>query len=196
MFEIFNIPHIISTYGYVGIFLIIFLESGIFFPLPGDSLLFTAGIFAGSFGFNLYILTIIAFFSTFLGGLLGYFVGENLIRFQDSWFGRKFLQPKHVAKAHEFFEKYGVFAVTFARFIPIVRTFVPIVAGVAKMDYKKFFKWSIVGSLLWGAGVTLLGFFLGKVFPGIKDSLWIIVVIVVLISFVPIIIEFLRRKRS
>lgn len=195
MLELFNIPHLITTYGYPGIFIIVFLESGIFFPLPGDSLLFTAGLFAGAYGLNIYFLIPMIFVATFTGGMLGYFVGERLLIFQNTAFGRKFLKKEYVNKAHAFFEQYGAVAVVFCRFVPIVRTFVPIVAGVAKMDYNKFVKYSLFGSLLWSAGMTLLGFFLGRIFPGIKEYLWVVVLLVIFVSLLPIIFEYIRKAR-
>lgn len=196
MLEIFDIPHIISTYGYLGIFIIVFLESGIFFPLPGDSLLFTAGLFAVAFGLNIYFLVPMIFLATFLGGLAGYEVGVNLIRLQHYRFFKKFLKPEHINKAHQFFDKHGKMAVIFCRFVPIVRTFVPIAAGISKMHYSAFLRYSVVGSFLWSFIITLLGYFLGSIFPQIKDYLWVVVVLIIIVSLLPIIWEMMRERKE
>jgi membrane-associated protein len=195
MLEIFDIPQIISTYGYFGIFIIVFLESGIFFPLPGDSLLFTAGLFAVAFGLNIYFLVPMIFVATFLGGLAGYEVGINLVRLQNRRFFRRFLKQEHIDNAHKFFDRHGKMAVIFCRFVPIVRTFVPIVAGVAQMNYYAFLRYSLVGSFLWSSIVTLLGYFLGSIIPGIKDYLWVIVILIIIVSILPIVWE-MRRERK
>ncbi|OGI76302.1 hypothetical protein A3C67_00285 [Candidatus Nomurabacteria bacterium RIFCSPHIGHO2_02_FULL_42_19] len=196
MLELFDIPHIITTFGYTGIFIIVFLESGIFFPLPGDSLLFTAGLFAGAYGLNIFFLIPMIFVATFLGGLAGYEIGVHLIKLQNFSFFKKILKQDHIDKAHEFFNRHGKIAITFARFVPIVRTFVPIVAGVAKMNYRSFIKYNIVGSFLWSFLVTLLGYFLGHVFPGIKDYLWVMVLLVVFISVLPIFFEMAEGQKK
>jgi membrane-associated protein len=194
MLEIFDIPHIITTYGYLGIFVIVFLESGIFFPLPGDSLLFAAGLFAGAFGLNIFALIGLSFVATFLGSLAGYEIGKHLVKLHNYSFFRKILSQKHIDSAHEFFEKHGKFAITFCRFVPIVRTFVPIVAGVAKMHYMSFIKYNFLGSLFWSSVVTSLGFFLGDIFPGIKNYLWVVSLIVISISVVPILWGLIAKR--
>ena len=196
MLELFDIPHIITTFGYTGIFIIVFLESGIFFPLPGDSLLFTAGLFAGAYGLNIFFLIPMIFVATFLGGLAGYEIGVHLIKLQNFSFFKKILKQEHIDKAHEFFNRHGKVAIAFARFVPIVRTFVPIVAGVAGMNYASFLKYNVVGSLLWSFLVTLLGYFLGHIFPGIKDYLWVVVLLVVFISVLPIFFEMAKGQKK
>ncbi len=193
--EFFDLTSFIGSYGYIGIFIIVFLESGIFFPLPGDSLLFTAGLFAVAFGLNIYYLVPMIFLATFLGGLAGYEVGINLVRLQNRRFFKKFLKQEHIDKAHKFFDKHGKMAVIFCRFVPIVRTFVPIVAGVAQMHYSAFLRYSVVGSLLWSSGVTLLGYFLGSIVPQVKDYLWVVVVLIIIVSLLPIVWE-MRRERK
>jgi membrane-associated protein len=196
MFDLFNIPQFIHSYGYIGIFIIVFLESGVFPPLPGDSLLFTAGLFASAAGLNIVLLLVAIFLATLFGALLGYEVGVYLIRLQKySWF-RKILKQQNIDKANAFFAEYGRLAITFARFIPFMRTLVPIAAGVAHMDYKAFLRYSILGSALWSSLVTLLGYFLGRAFPAIKDYLWVVALLIVFVSVIPFIIEFTRRKVS
>ncbi len=198
MLELFDIPTLINSYGYIGIFIIVFLESGIFFALPGDSLLFTAGLFASAFGLHLYILIPLIFVATFLGGITGYEIGVKLELLKQFKFFRKIMKPEHIQKAHDFFEKHGRMAILLCRFVPIVRTFTPIVAGVGKMNYVSFLKYSFIGSILWSTTVTLLGFFLGRSFPVIKDYLHVVVVLIVLVSVLPMVFEFIenRRKKS
>ena len=192
MNHLFDITYLFSTYGYLGIFIIVFLESGLFFALPGDSMLFTAGLFASVYNFNLFLLITIIFFATFLGGLGGYEIGTYLESLRKFRFFRLILKQKYIDRAHEFFGKYGKFAVVFSRFVPIVRTFTPIVAGIAKVPYKFYVKYSFIGSMLWSTVITLLGYFLGRMFPIIKDYIWVIAILVVVVSLVPIFIEILK----
>jgi len=196
MFDFFNITEILITYGYFGIFIIVFLESGIFFPLPGDSLLFTAGLFASAFSLDILILIPLIFVATFLGGLAGYEIGANLEKLRQYALFRKILKKEHIDKAHTFFDKYGVYAIVFSRFVPIVRTFLPIIAGVAKVDYKFFLKYSLISSLLWSTIVTSLGYFLGRIFPQIKDYLHIMVILIVVVSVLPMAYEILKKKNK
>ncbi len=196
MIHLFDITYLITTYGYLGIFIIIFLESGLFFALPGDSLLFTAGLFASVFSLKLPILILIIFVATFLGGLGGYEVGTYLEKLKKFSFFQVILKQEHIDKAHNFFLKYGKFALVFSRFVPIVRTFTPIVAGIAHVPYKFYVKYSLVSSVLWSSSITLLGYFLGRAFPIIKDYLWVMAILVILISFVPILIEIIKNRRG
>ena len=194
MHQLFDIPYIISSYGYVGIFIIVFLESGIFFPLPGDSLLFTAGLLVAVLDLNLFVLIPLIFVATFLGGVMGYEIGVNLEKLRKYSFFQKFLKEEYIFKTHQFFDKYGKFTVIFCRFVPLVRTFVPIVAGIARMHYKEFIKYSLIGSFLWSTSVTLVGFFLGRIFPQIKDYISFVVLLIIFISVVPMIYEYFKQK--
>jgi membrane-associated protein len=196
MTHLFDITYLITAYGYLGIFIIVFLESGILFALPGDSLLFTAGLFASVYSFNLFFLIFIIFVATFLGGAVGYEIGFYLEKLKKFSFFRVILKQEHIDKAHEFFGKYGKFAIVFSRFVPIIRTFTPIVAGIARVPYKFFTKYSLAGSILWSTIVTLLGYFLGRAFPIIKDYLWVIAILVVVVSLLPIVIEIIRSKKK
>ena len=195
MAQLFDITYLITTYGYVGIFIIVFLESGIFFALPGDSLLFTAGLFASAFGLNIVFLVFLILIATFLGGLVGYEIGVYLTKLERFTFLKKILKPEHVDKAHKFFDKHGLFAIIFSRFVPIVRTFTPIVAGVARMHYFTFVKYSIISSVLWSFIITLSGYFLGQTFPVIKNYLSLIVILVVLISILPLAFEMTKKEK-
>ena len=158
MLELFNIPYLLTTYGYAGIFAIVFLESGIFFALPGDSLLFTAGLLASTTYLKLYILIPLIFISTFLGGIAGYYIGVHIHRLRKYAFFQKILKEEHINKAHDFFIKYGKTAIIFSRFVPIVRTFTPIVAGVVRMDYKNFLKYSFFSTLVYDRNIVWLFF--------------------------------------
>jgi membrane-associated protein len=189
---------IISALGYLGLFSIVFAESGLFFGFffPGDSLLFTAGLLASQDILYLPILLAGVPIAAILGDSVGYsfgkWVGPRLFTKENSLFFNK----QHVVRAQHFYEKYGPRAIIFARFIPVVRTFVPIVAGVAQMKYKTFLIYNIAGGLLWGAGVTLLGYFLGAAFPQTEKYLTPIILGIIAFSFLPIVFEWLAYRRA
>jgi membrane-associated protein len=174
----------------------VFLESGIFFALPGDSLLFTAGVFASMGILRLDILIPFIFICTLLGGIVGYWIGVNIEKLHKYSLFRKVLKKEFVDKAHQFFEKHGKFAIIFSRFVPIIRTFAPIVAGIAYMPYKKFLKYSLISSVLWSTTVTLSGFFLGRQFPGMQNYMPLVITIVVTLSMLPMIIGFFRNRKK
>lgn len=196
MLELFNIPHLITTYGYIGIFSIVFLESGIFFALPGDSLLFTAGLLAATGYLNLYVLIPLVFVGGFLGGIAGYGIGVNINRLRKYPFLSQILKEAYIQKAEIFFAKYGKTAIIISRFVPIVRTFTPIVAGIAKMEQSAFMRYNFLSSLIWSVSVTSVGYFLGQAFPKIQDYMGFVVIAVVLLSLVPAVIEILRKKKD
>lgn len=189
-----GLAHFIQIYGYLGLFGITFLESSFFFPLPGDSLLFTAGLLATKQYLNIYILIPLFFIATLSGAILGYWIGDNIHQLNRyKWF-RKLVSEKNLKKVHEFFEKYGKTAILFARFVPIVRTFAPIGAGIGAMKYSDFIKYNIVGAALWSGSMTLAGFYLGKTFPEIHNYLSVIVILVVLVSVLPGLLHLRKRK--
>lgn len=195
MSDLFNIPYLLTTYGYVGVFVIVFLESGIFFALPGDSLLFTAGILASGLGFKLTLLIPLIFIGTFLGGIAGYVIGVYLERLHKYRLFQKLIKREHLDKTHTFFEKHGLFAILLSRFVPIVRTFLPIIAGVVRMDFGKFLIYSFWSSILWSILMTSLGYFVGMQFPEIKDYMHYAIILVVLVSVIPIALEWWRERR-
>ena len=198
MIDLFHIDLIglIKTFGYLGIFTIVFAESGLFFGFffPGDSLLFTAGLIASQGFLNIWILVPLIILGAILGDNVGYWfgakVGPKIFTREDSFFFHK----RHVERTHNFYLKYGAKAVVLARFIPIVRTFTPILAGVGTMPYGTFLKWNIIGGVLWGAGVTLLSYFLGAIIPGIDRYLLPIVIGIIVASFLPIAFEFFKSR--
>ena len=178
---------LIRTVGYLGVFAIIFAESGLFigFFLPGDSLLFTAGFLASQGVFSLPLLLVGCFLAAVIGDSVGYTfgrrVGPRLFQREDSVLFHK----KNVYKAQEFYEKHGAKTIVIARFIPVVRSFAPIVAGIGNMRYGHFLTYNIVGGLLWAVGVLLAGYFLGSVIPDVDRYLLPIVVLIVVVSVAP-----------
>ncbi len=195
-----GLRELIITGGFFGVSLIVFVETGLLFGffLPGDSLLITAGIITATYGQNpehpisLSLLLTVVTISAFLGDQLGYFLGKKTQKFiqhkPDSFFFKK----KHFEKAHAFYEKYGARAVTFARFIPIFRTFVPFSAGVADMPYKTYLKFSALGCVLWIFSMILLGYYLGQ--TPLANELHKVILVVIFVSILPIIIAFIKKK--
>lgn len=196
MEHFFNITEIIQNYGYVGIFIIVFLESGLIFFLPGDSLLFTAGILASGGFLTIHSLIPLIFISTFLGALMGYQIGVHLEKLHNYAFFRKLLQKEYIDKAHVFFEKYGKLTIIISRFVPVVRTFTPIVAGVVHMKYSSFLKFSFFGSLLWSVVVTLVGFLVGELIPQAKNYMSLLILIVVIASLIPAIYHAIKERNK
>lgn len=188
--------HLLTTFGTIGLFLIVFAESGLLigFFLPGDSLLFTAGLFAARGDLNYPVVMIGCTVAAILGDQVGYLFGQ---RVGPSLFSRpnsRLFKQEHVERAHEFFERHGAKTILLARFVPIVRTFAPIVAGVGRMPYRTFVMFNVVGGILWAAGVTTLGHQLGKRFPKLADNLIYVSAVIVLVSIIPIVIEVQRSR--
>ncbi|WP_370588992.1 DedA family protein [Pseudonocardia sp. C8] len=187
----------LGPWALVGVAAIIFAECGLLlgFFLPGDSLLFTAGLFVaqGAIGVPLWLVCVVLVVAAFVGNVVGYAIGY---RAGPAVFDKpksKLFNPKHVEKTHEFFEKYGNRAIVLGRFVPIVRTFITVSAGVARMDPKRYFTYSLVGGIVWAAGVTVLGYFLGQ-FTFVRENIDLILVAIVLLSVLPIVFEVVRAK--
>lgn len=166
----FDLVELIKTVGYVGVFAIVFAESGLFFGffLPGDSLLLTAGLLASRGALDIVILIIGIFIAAVLGDNVGYWFGAKV---GPPIFNRpnsRFFKRKNLLKAKEFYDKYGAIAVTAARFVPFIRTFAPIVAGAVAMNYRTFIIYNFIGGVLWGIGMTTLGYFLGVWFGSVE----------------------------
>jgi membrane-associated protein len=177
------------------LFLIIFAETGLVFApfLPGDSLLFVAGALCGLDALQLYLLMPLLMLAAFTGDNTNYWVGRLVgMRLFHRVQGR-FLKREHLDKTHAFYEKHGGKTVIFARFMPIVRTFAPFIAGIGMMRYRLFMLYSALGSLAWIASITLAGYFFGNI-PVVKNNLTLIILVVILISFLPALIEFIRRQ--
>jgi membrane-associated protein len=184
---------LLETFGTIGLFAIVFIESGLLvgFFLPGDSLLFTAGLLASQDELNFPLIVVGCMVSAVLGDQVGYTIGHKAgprLLARERWF----TQRRHVARAERFFARRGGQAVLLARFVPIVRTFVPVMAGIVRMPYRKFVGWNIAGGILWGGGVTTAGYVLGETVPSIDRYLLPIIAVIVLLSIIPVIHE-LRR---
>ncbi len=193
----FDLVHLIETVGYIGLVAIVFAESGLFFGffLPGDSLLLTAGLLAAQGHLELSILLLILPPAAILGDSVGY------------WFGRKVGPPifsrensllfrrKNLLAAKAFYDKHGGKTIVLARFMPFIRTFAPIVAGAVGMNYPRFFFFNVLGGLLWAAGVTVAGYFLGESIPGIDNYFLLIVAVVIFVSALPSMIHVWREYR-
>ena len=194
----FDLLKILPAIGYLGIFAIVFAESGLLigFFLPGDSLLFTAGFLASQGIFDIRILSLICFIGAVLGDSVGYTfghkVGRRLFHKKDSLLFHK----DNLLKAENFYEKHGKKTIVIARFMPMIRTFAPIVAGVGRMNYRKFLAFNLVGGLLWGVGMTVAGYYLGTLIPDVDKYLLPIVALIILVSVLPTGIHFLREYRK
>lgn len=194
-----NLLNSFGTWVLVGLLLVVFIESGLLFPLlPGDSLLFTAGLIAASKSADIPpfapigVLLVLIPIAAILGDQVGFFIGTKggaaLFKSNDS----KFFKKKYIDESHAFFEKHGPITIILARFVPIVRTFAPVVAGASKMKYSIFLTYNVVGGIVWGAGVTMLGYLLGQI-QFIRDNVDIIFILIVLVSVLPIAIEVGKR---
>ncbi len=188
----------LSPYGEVVAWLIVFAETGLLlgFFLPGDSLLFTAGILAGQGKMQLWLLLPGAFVGAAVGGEVGYFIGERVgprvFRRPDS----RFFKQEYVERTHDFFERHGSKAVLLARFVPVVRTFMPVMAGVGNMTRRVYSTYNVIGALIWAVGVTLLGYALGNAIGGNIDNYILpLIAVIIIISFVPVLLEWRRAKR-
>ena len=188
---------LLRSFGTIGLFAIIFAESGLMvgFFLPGDSLLFAAGLFAARGSLNIVVITIGCAIAAVAGDQVGYSfgnkVGPSLFKRPDS----RLFKQEYLAKAEEFFEHYGAKAIILARFVPIVRTFVPVVAGAGSMHYRTFLRNNIIGGVLWAVLFVQLGYWLGKRYPWLVDKIDVLAVVIIAFSLIPIGIEFLRHRR-
>ena len=189
---------LIATLGLVGVFAIVFAESGLFFGffLPGDSLLFTAGLLASQGHFSVILLWVGTMLCAIAGDSVGYAfgkrIGPKLFTKEDSFFFHK----DHIHRTEAFYERHGKKTIILARFVPIVRTFAPILAGIGQMKYRTFLLFNVIGGVLWSTTMIFLGFGLGRVIPNLDQYLLPIVLGIIALSFVPIGIEWLIHKRS
>lgn len=188
----------IETAGYAGLFLIVLAESGIAigFFLPGGSLLFTAGLLASQGVFNIYILTAVLFCGAVIGDNIGYWFGKKI---GPKIFSKKnsfFFNEENINKTKDFYSKHGPNAIIIGRFIPIIRTFVPIMAGVGQMDYVKFLKYNVLGGILWAVGLAILGYLSGSYIPGIEKYMLPIIAGIILLSLMPIFLKIIQRKKT
>ncbi|MCY1138089.1 VTT domain-containing protein [Actinoplanes sp. Pm04-4] len=190
---------LISTFGLIGILVLVFAESGLLigFFLPGDSLLFTAGLLVADGRYlrqPLWLLCLLVAVAAVAGDQFGYAFGR---RFGPSLFRRpdsRLFKQENLARARQFFARYGARSIVLARFVPIVRTFTPIVAGASHMRYRTFLAYNLIGGTVWGCGVTILGYFLGQV-AFVKSNIELILAAIVVISVLPVAVELLRSRR-
>jgi membrane-associated protein len=194
-----HLDQLIAWGGYTALVIIVFSETGLLagFFLPGDSLLVTAGLVASQGALDFWLLNALLIVAAIVGDSTGYaighFAGPRLFKKEDSFFFKK----EYVERTHRFFEKYGGKTIVLARFIPIVRTFAPTVAGVGKMTYRKFLFFNVFGGVFWVFSMTSVGYFLGRSIPDIEKHLHLVIAIVIIVSFLPILNEWLHsRKRG
>ena len=198
--DVVDPKQLLEAFGTIGLLLVVFAESGLLFGffLPGDSLLFTAGVFAARGDLDFPVIAVGCFVAAVAGDQVGYAfgnrVGPALFRREDS----RFFKKEYVEKAQSYFQRYGPKTIVLARFVPIVRTFAPIVAGVGTMPYRTFVTYNLIGGFVWGVGVTSLGYTAGNAIgeDNIDKYLLPIIVVVVGLSVLPVAIEVLRERRK
>ena len=187
----------LQNYGiltYLIVFLIIFCETGFVFTpiLPGDSLLFVAGTLAGAGLMNVLILFLLFSAAAILGDSVNYWIGNY---FGKKISGKKFMKREYLQRTEEFYKKHGTKTIILARFVPIIRTFAPFIAGIGKMDYTKFFAYNVVGGILWVSIFVFSGFFFGGI-PLIEKNLAYVIFVIIIISLIPIFWEFFKKKNK
>jgi membrane-associated protein len=188
----------LGIWGYLVIWAIVFAESGLLigFFLPGDSLLFTAGFLASQNFLDIKLLLIGMFIGAVVGDNVGYVTGQKfgrrLFRREDSWLFHK----KHLVTAQKFYDKHGKKTIVLARFMPIVRTFAPIVAGIGAMKYRTFVAYNLIGGFAWTFGITLLGYFLGRIIPDVDKYLLPVIFLIVVVSILPSVVHIYQEHKS
>jgi membrane-associated protein len=193
---LYNVPELIRWGGMAGLILIVFAETGLMigFFLPGDSLLVTAGLFAAKGDLNIWWLNISLILAAIIGDAVGYWIGyragKALYNRPNSFFFRR----DHLIKTHEFYERHGGKTIVIARFMPILRTFAPVVAGAAEMTYRRFAVYNIAGGIGWVLSMTLTGYFLGRAVPDLEKHIHIVVAVVIFLSLLPAIIAWARAR--
>ncbi len=188
-----------GPWALVAVLVILFVECGLLiFFLPGDSLLFVTGLFlaTGAMQTPWWVAIPLMCLAAVGGNLVGYWLGR---RVGPPLFERpnsRLIKPEHVAKTHEFFEKYGARSIVLARFVPIVRTFITALAGIARMDYGKYARYSTIGGVAWVVSITALGYLLGQRFPALTERIELIAIVIVALSVIPIVVEVLKARRE
>jgi membrane-associated protein len=194
----FDLSQIIQTIGYIGVFGVVFVESGLLvgFFLPGDSLLFTAGFLASQGFFNIALLIAGCFVAAVAGDSVGFLIGS---RYGKKLFDKQestFFKRSHLVKANDFYSKHGGKTIVLARFMPLVRTFAPVVAGMAEMKYSSFLFYNIFGGALWAIGITLAGYYLGSLIPDVDKFLLPIIFVIVFVSVLPGLFHILKEEET
>lgn len=186
-----------GNWSYGAIFLIIFCETGLVVTpfLPGDSLLFVSGSIASLGALNLWVLLIVLFVAAITGDALNYWIGREIgLKLLEGPLAR-FVDQKHLEKANRFYAKYGAKAIVLARFVPIMRTIAPFTAGIARMDYPRFFHYNVVGALLWVGLFTVGGYLFGNI-PMVKKNFSLVIIGIIIVSILPALIEWWRARKS
>ena len=188
---------IVQAGGYVGIAILVFAESGLLIGIffPGDSLLFVAGLLSAGGFLSFWPLVLIVALAAILGDSTGYWfgakVGNAIFKREDS----RFFKQEYVTRTQKFFTTYGGRTIILARFVPIVRTIAPVLAGVGTMKYSRFLSYNVIGGILWGAGVVSLGYFLGSIIPNSDKYVFPLSLIIIVLSFLPILVDYIRNKK-
>ena len=193
---IYDVPRLVQLVGLYGMIAIVFSETGLMvgFFLPGDSLLVTAGLFAAKGDLNIYTLVPCLIVAAITGNSTGYAIGRRAGQALYSRPNSFFFRREHLIRTHEFYERHGGKTIIMAQFIPIVRTFAPVVAGAAEMTYRRFITFNVVGAILWIASMSLLGYFLGRAIPDIEKRIHLVVAAVIFLSLLPAIIGYLKSR--
>jgi membrane-associated protein len=191
-----DLKQLIETVGYIGVWLIVFAESGMMvgFFFPGDSLLFTAGLLASQGLFDVWVLAIGTFIAAVVGDSIGYYIGHKFGRRLFSKENSFLFNVKHLQRAERFYEKHGGKTIILARFIPVIRAFAPVAAGIGSMRYITFISYNIFGGALWAFGMIFLGYYLGRTISDVDKYLLPIIALIIFISILPPIIETLKDK--
>ena len=194
--KIYSVTDLIGWGGYLVLFLIIFAETGLFvgFFLPGDSLLITAGIFAGAGKLDIFWLIVILVAAAVIGDSTGYWFGEKVGKKLFNRPHSHLFKKKHLMRAKDFYDRHGGKTIIIARFIPIIRTFAPIIAGATDMHYRKFLSYNIFGGAFWVLLMTLIGYYLGSTVPDIEKNIGPVVLAVIILSLLPAIIGYAKEK--
>jgi membrane-associated protein len=195
---VYNVPELIRLGGMAGLILVVFAETGLMvgFFLPGDSLLVTAGLFAAKGDLSIVWLNVALAGAAVVGDATGYWIGrragQTLYNRPNSFLFRR----EHLVKTHDFYERHGGKTIVIARFMPIIRTFAPVVAGAANMTYRRFAAYNVVGGVAWVLSMTLTGYFLGRVVPDVEKNIHLVVAVVIFLSLLPGLIAYLRERRT
>jgi membrane-associated protein len=194
-----HLQALVAAYGawiYLILFLIVFCETGLVVTpfLPGDSLLFVAGAIAAAGGMNIHLLVVLLIIAAIIGDAvnysIGHYIGPRVLKDRDS----RWLNPRHLERAHEFYERHGGKTIIIARFVPIVRTYAPFVAGAASMPYPRFALYNVTGAIVWVVSLGYAGYFFGNI-PLIKDNLTVVIIVIIILSILPGVFEYLRHRR-
>jgi len=193
----YSLDDLIRWGGYVVLFAIVFTETGLLvgFFLPGDSLLITAGIVAAAGGLNIWWLNVVLIVAAITGDSVGYAIGVRLGPRRFTRPQSLLFNPRHIERTRVFYERHGPKTIVIARFVPIVRTFAPVVAGVGQMEYRRFIFYNVAGGIGWVTSMTWAGYGLGRVIPNLGSYIHLVVGIVIVLSVIPIVIEILKERR-